>query len=118
VTITDLCTVVHKNAVDKGFWEGVDRADPNVIAAKLMLIVSEAAEALEALRETGTDSWTAAPCEGGALGKPMGFGPELADIVIRTCDLAEALKIDLPYWIDTVHARNLTRPFKHGGKAL
>lgn len=118
MTITDLCTVVHKNAVDKGFWEGVDRTDPNVIAAKLMLIVSEAVEALEALRETGTDSWTAAPRKGEAFGRPMGFGPELADIVIRTCDLAEGLKIDLSYWIETVHVRNLTRPFKHGGKAL
>lgn len=42
---------------------------------------------------------------------------ELADIVIRVCDLAQELGIDLGEAVVAKMAYNKTRPHKHGGKA-
>jgi len=47
-TINELSKEVHQNAVDKGWWE--DKESFNV-AEKLMLIVSEVSEAMEADRK-------------------------------------------------------------------
>lgn len=111
MTLEDLQTVVHLNSKEKGFWAGgTDTITQETIAMKLALIHSEVSECLEALRETGTDSWTT------DRGKPMGMGPELADVVIRVLDLAEALKIDLAHWIERKHAYNRSRPLMHGKK--
>lgn len=49
-------------------------------------------------------------------GKPEGFAVELADIVIRALDTAEALGIDLEERIAEKHRFNMTRPQRHGGK--
>ena len=104
---------IHQLATEKGWWEGVDISDPHVLGTKLMLIVSELSEALEYVR-------------GGNLGleyritdsKPCGFSSELADVVIQTMDLAEAMGIDLWGAMLRKHAFNMTREAKHGGKAL
>jgi NTP pyrophosphatase (non-canonical NTP hydrolase) len=50
--------------------------------------------------------------------KPIGFASELADVVIRVMDLAEAMGIDLEREILLKHEYNLTREHRHGGKAL
>lgn len=47
MTIQQLVKTCHKNAKDKGFWD----SNSHNIPEKLMLIVSELGEALEALRE-------------------------------------------------------------------
>ena len=39
---------------------------------------------------------------------------ELADVVIRCCDLAVHMEIDLGGAMEAKHAYNKGRPFKHG----
>jgi NTP pyrophosphatase (non-canonical NTP hydrolase) len=41
---------------------------------------------------------------------------ELADIVIRAFDTAEALGIDIEAAVSAKHDYNMSRPLKHGGK--
>jgi NTP pyrophosphatase (non-canonical NTP hydrolase) len=89
---------VHGNAVDKGFHTHGD--NPLFVPTHLALIMSEAAEALDAHRK-GEDSH---------------LGEELADIVIRTMDLADALGIELGREIVDKHLKNTARPKMHGGK--
>lgn len=74
--------------------------NPLNVPVKLALIMSEGAEALEAHRK-------------GQMGE---VGKELADIVIRTMDLAESLEIDLAQEIMDKVVFNETRPHKHGNK--
>lgn len=45
--------MVHQNARDHGWWDGVENKDPRVIPEKLCLIHSEVSEALECYREIG-----------------------------------------------------------------
>lgn len=48
--------------------------------------------------------------------KPEGVPIELADIVIRVLDTAEAFGIDLQYAIELKNDYNRTRSYRHGGK--
>lgn len=92
---------VHNNAVAHGWWEE-PREDGTLIA----LIMSEAAEALEALRKgNGPDEH----CP-----KFSGAEVELADVVIRIMDMAEARGWDVAGAIVAKHEFNKTRPYKHG----
>jgi len=74
--------------------------NPLYVPTKLALIMSEAAEALEWHRQ----------------GKSEEIGHELADIMLRTMNLAEDLGIDLNACIEAKHKINMGRPFKHGNK--
>ena len=117
--IKELCEKAHQNARNKGFWEDWDRIQEfkniainispdgekqsyidinNAISTRLMLVVSELGEALEALRKDDGDN----------------FAEELADVVIRVCDLAGGLSIDLETEILQKMERNEKRPYKHG----
>jgi NTP pyrophosphatase (non-canonical NTP hydrolase) len=108
-TITEWCRHVHQNAIEKGFYDGFDPKNPQHLLSRLMLIVSEAAEAGEVVRDGhGVVSWHRAD------GKPEGLGSELADIVIRTFDFAAALGIDLEAVIEEKAAFNAGRPRLHG----
>jgi NTP pyrophosphatase (non-canonical NTP hydrolase) len=102
--------IIHRNAVSKKFWERdgapQDARDPDVAASKIMLIVTELAEAVEAIR----GGWT----ESDHLPGYGGVAEELADTVIRAADLSEALGVDL---MDVILAKmkyNLGRPERHG----
>jgi hypothetical protein len=57
-----------------------------------------------------TATWT------GVTAKPEGVPSELADIVIRAADAADAWGIDLQSAIDEKLAYNETRGYRHGGK--
>lgn len=114
MTLNELCQKAHDNSVKHGFWEGQGR---EAIPEKLMLIVSEVAEALECYRSHEEDLWYDYPTYGEHAPKPCGIASELADVVIRVCDLAQRLGIDLDKAVEDKHAYNLTRPYKHGGKA-
>ena len=102
--LNEIVKNAHQNALFKGFWdeytEMVKAGFQNqAIETRLMLIVGEAAEAEDALRH----------------GKPMeDFAEELADIVIRVCDLAGGMDIDLESAVIEKMQKNLARPHKHG----
>lgn len=92
--------------------------DHNAVLAKLMLVVTELAEAAEEVRD---DKWStyhhsidsaALP----ATAKPEGFTSELADAVIRIFHLAGLLGLDLEGAIREKMAYNETRSHRHGGR--
>jgi NTP pyrophosphatase (non-canonical NTP hydrolase) len=82
---------------------------------RLALIHSEVSEALEAFRKHGALTWV------DPKGKPEGLASELADIIIRTVELARLHGYDLD---DTVakkmdyNARRLDVPVRDSGKAI
>lgn len=79
----------------------------NFLGMKLMLIVSESAEALETLRDVGAE---------GVLAGEGNFIEELADAEIRIKDLANMLNLDLGQAeVDKMEA-NKGRPQMHGRK--
>lgn len=124
MTITELVQQAYAMAVNKGFH---DAKAPN-LDQKLLLVVSELAEAQDELRQ-GHQPWevyTRRPEFNNArliwsIGgvdptyeKPEGFGIELADALIRIADLAGMLGLDLEGLVKLKMAYNATRPAKHG----
>jgi NTP pyrophosphatase (non-canonical NTP hydrolase) len=117
-TLTQIVEAAHANSVTKGFWDdqklaiNSTRLDQGLvqrtIPEKLALIHSEVSEALEDYR----DGAMVTTVDGN--GKPVGFPSELADIVIRVCDLAGALGIDLDAEIAQKMRHNAGRSRKHG----
>lgn len=77
---------------------------------KLMLIVSEVAEAQDELRKGHAADHTYY----GDNGKPEGVPSELADVVIRVLDFCFTEGIDLESIIDAKMGFNATRPRLHG----
>jgi NTP pyrophosphatase (non-canonical NTP hydrolase) len=111
--LNEITQRAHANSKAHGFWDGLEHLKPgdaSFIPEKLMLIVSECAEALESYRKGEPLSFY------GKKQKPEGIAAELADVVIRVCDLAGALKIDLGKAVEEKHAYNVKRPRKHGKK--
>lgn len=123
-----LATRSFANSDSHGFWDEQKTFDPGtgagpngmrlqqdlvrkVIPEKLMLIVSELAEALEEVREPGRDL---GEVRTSPSGKPEGFPIELADAVIRIADLCGAMDINLGGAVNLKHAYNVSRPHKHG----
>lgn len=84
------------------------------LGTRLMLMVSEIAEALEAMRDGMSVEDTIVRDDG----KPEGIPSELADVVIRVLDFCGAYGIPLERTILQKMAYNSTRPHRHGGKAL
>lgn len=100
----------YRIAREHGFWDGPEQDN---IPTKIALIHEEASEALKAFRQNDMElRWvdSADP----TVGKPEGFGVELADTVIRIADLAERLGIDLTELIWLKMAYNEGRPHMHG----
>jgi len=123
----------HEMAKEKGFWD-----EERNVPEMLMLIVSEVAEALEALRKdqrANPNHLTILYLLGGD-GKTPGWGEEddyswkktfessikssfedeLADVAIRLFDLCGGLNIDLEKHIKMKMKYNSLRPYKHGKK--
>lgn len=123
-TITDWQEIIHEQVVAKGFWD--DKTDT---ATKLMLIVSELSEALEADRRNKyatnsrmkIDFINFLECD--AIFKDNfekeikdTFEDELADAMIRIMDLAEKNNINLEDHIRAKMRYNRMRPNKHNKK--
>ena len=96
-----------KESYDRAQRKGHYDPEPT-IEGRLCLIHSEVSEALEAYRD---DEMTTTLTESG---KPEGLPSELADIIIRVCDFAGHLGIDLEREIRLKSDYNETRPQKHG----
>jgi NTP pyrophosphatase (non-canonical NTP hydrolase) len=108
MTINELSEAAHQLAKEKG-WYDTERSFPELIA----LCHSELSEALESYRNGYEldEVWTESP-----FSKPEGVPIELADLIIRVCDLAGFYGIDLDAAIAAKMTYNATRPYRHGGK--
>lgn len=145
-----LQTLIGKANAEKGFHEegdllreyaAHDSSDAdfanlrNYYTARLALITTEVAEAIEELRNGravdevwywakgphGTYGWVAgdqvpSDLPEGTLGKPEGVPSEIADVVIRSFDFAEGAGIDLASAIAEKLAFNASRERLHGRK--
>lgn len=104
MNINELCDKAHETARSKGFWEDFNPVKASRVQFNhamgniLMLIVSEAAEAQEALRKNDWDN----------------FEEEIADVFIRLGDLCGGLGIDIESRIKEKMQKNKDRPYKHG----
>jgi NTP pyrophosphatase (non-canonical NTP hydrolase) len=143
-TIKELQKEIHQIAIKKGFWEDDITLDINyrqanieydqspislsyTVSRKLMLIVSELGEALEALRNNKLCNKSINIQDYKDLNNESlpdiisvvdtfikdTFEDELADSVIRILDLAEWLGIDLETHIKLKIEYNKTRDIKH-----
>lgn len=119
MTIQDYCTEAHKNAVEKGFYD-FERG----FAERMMLIVCEAAEAVEADRKgltaekyplTKESNWfdTIDQAAYSFYIKDT-VESEIADIFIRLFDLCGSYNIDIESFIKAKMRYNKTRQKMHG----
>lgn len=122
-TILEYIHEAHETAVEKGWWDGVDRNFGEQVA----LMHTELSEAFEEYRKFGmhpaamlytdveliggTQLFTNEPGE-----KPEGIAAEFADVLIRIFDTCGRYGIPLTAALDAKLAFNKTRPHRHGGK--
>lgn len=92
--------VIYETAVEHGFWTDKDKR------VKLLLIISEAVEAFEAIRNN----------EGASEHIPehSAYMEELADVVIRCFDLAAHEQQSLGATVLAKMTYNKGRPYLHG----
>jgi NTP pyrophosphatase (non-canonical NTP hydrolase) len=105
-TINVLVSMCHAASKGAGWWNDIKTGEPleltqERVGDKLMLIVTEIAEAKEGFRKTLMDD---------KLKHRSMIEVELADAVIRICDLAGALKLDLGGAIIEKMEYNAIRP--------
>lgn len=119
VTMLDLQKEAHATAREKGWWDDETRPDGSLdmadvrhlVPTKLAMVHSEVSEALEDYR-VGKMLTTFRDEDG----KPEGFGSELADVIIRIFDLAEALDLNMEAEVKAKMSHNRCRSHRHGGK--
>lgn len=116
MTLRDLVRDAHANGVRKGFW-GREREllymtlerVREAATVQLALIGCEVSAAIEVLRTTG--SWLPASEH---VPEISALSEELADIIIRVCDLAGAAGIDLERAVALKMQYNAGRKYRHG----
>lgn len=122
---------VHGLAKEKG-WHDVDSS----LTERIMLVVTELAEAVESIRRNEPPVWQKGKVkeplsveqnliklmpispDWDVFVKPEGVLTELADATIRIMDICEAQGWDLEQAIKTKHTFNKTRSYRHGLKVL
>jgi len=111
MNINDIAQAAYENSRAHGFHE-----QPTTVGDRLMLIVSEIAEALEEYRNNHRPNEIYFNPE--KPDKPEGVPVELADAVIRIAEFSALYGINLGAAIEQKMAYNRTRPYRHGGKRL
>lgn len=127
--------IAHANSRAKGFYDDDDILQDTgfteeqflavrrrLILARLAMIGSEVGEAVDAVRASDVNVPAFSVWVGGEHAGPgpareltgTEHGSELADIVIRTMDLAEYMSIDLAGEIEAKMAKNALRERRHG----
>jgi NTP pyrophosphatase (non-canonical NTP hydrolase) len=126
-TISEWMKDVHRTSCEKGWWAIPEHFDAEKVpsiaalarllfAEKMMLVVTEAGEAVDEYRTIPKGvPLSAVRYEGD---KPVSLDSEMADVAIRLFDLAEAAGIDLEGAMRRKRAYNRTRPYRHGGKVI
>ena len=94
-TLNELGKEIQKWREEKGF-----RTEWSNMPEKLMLVVTELSEAMEAYRDDNKQN----------------FATEVSDCFIRLLDISSSLDIDIEDTIEKKMQINKTRPFKHGRK--
>lgn len=105
--IRELVERSYAQAQEKGFHD-----KDHGFATRMMLLVTEIAEAFEDFRCNIPITQTTYAIDG----KPEGVPSELADVVIRIADTCGKYGIDLEDIILKKLDYNATRPQMHGGK--
>lgn len=103
VLLSELGNAIHTSAVERGFYD----TQPINVAEKLCLIHSEVSEVVEILRTGVTQPDKHCP-------EYTALEVEMADILIRTLDLAAYLKCNIDGAVKAKMIYNATRPYKHG----
>lgn len=97
VNLTELAAENHQNNINKGWYDN----KPS-IPELLCMIHSEVSEVTDAYRNSRDEE----------------IGEELADIILRTLDLAAYMKIDIHAAVLDKLSFNKTREYRHGGKKI
>lgn len=126
LNLTEMSKFCHLQAVGKGFYEDLEVGEKKNIGLLLMLLVSEAGEALEAYRK---GKFADIPSLAKAVSDEHDaealsvvfentvkdtFEDELADVAIRLFDLCGHYEVDLENHVLAKLEYNSTRPHKHG----
>ena len=108
--LTDLAVEIADANKEKGFWEEAN--NPLIVPTKLALITDEVCEALQEHRAR----WGDGPENNSGMtdDQEKAFNEELADIIIRTLDLAGHYGFDIGGAIIDKLDKNTGRPPKHG----
>jgi NTP pyrophosphatase (non-canonical NTP hydrolase) len=126
VTIDYLSTVVHRTAIEKGWWpmgeptaynmENADEINFSKvnIPEKLCLMHEEISEVLKEYR-AGRDVREIYYNESEPK-KPEGIPIEFADEIIRILDFCKAYGINIEQALELKMEYNKTRSYRHGGK--
>lgn len=116
---------VRANLITKGF-RNPDGSPQRTFLEDMALLTSEIGEAVDAFRTDGLADQTGRRRRRWVLRsrprvrrlpKPEGVGSELADILIRLVDTADAFGVDLAAEYHRKMAYNRTRSYRHGGQA-
>lgn len=113
--IRKLQTRIHKENIQKGWWNNEEKP---LVADIILNIIGEGLEAWEEYRDNHLLNETYYSIDPEGNKKPEGIPSELADIIIRVLDAAEAWEIDLASIIEEKLKYNKTRPYRHGNKKI
>lgn len=110
--INELASEVYSLSVRKGFWIIDEISEFAIVPVKLALIGDEVSEALKVHREEYTDSEE--NLNHLTVKQEEDLTEELADIIIRTLDLAGGLDLNIGESIMKKIEKNYERPHRHG----
>src|SRR4051812_31588329 len=110
-TIKQWANIAYLNAVEHGFHDGDEKKDD---AERLPIYLMNLHSEISELWESWRNGKLRAACDKSGAMIKLGLTPlscleeELADIVIRVFDSAEALGVDIERAVEIKHAYNVT----------